>query len=278
MNYGEQLKDPRWQKRRLEIMQRDNFTCQKCGNGLNDGVSLNVHHLVYRKCQPWEYLDYELVTLCENCHHETHNAKPKKPKKQKSVTGSPKIIFYRSLLKGVKELTPNEKIVYSFLVYKSLCKTDWAFKGGKLDKEAICCFINNNNSLISIRNFNKSKIAKTLYISVNTITRSFCNLEKYGYIKNDGTNWWVFVNWELLSNGYFELYHLDKLKGDLAIFFAYIADKGSRHNYNIDTWKTQMAKDLDKTKLAITKLLNRLYRLKLAKRLDNGRLLVKQPE
>lgn len=190
-----------------------------------------------------------------------------------------KVIFYRTLLNRAKNLMPNEKIMYSFLVSKSLSQTGWAFneKERKLDKEALSYFFRNLGNWVPMCNITKAKMSKELCIGINTVTRNFCNLEKYGYIKNDGTNWWVFVNWELLSNGYFELYHLDKLKGDLAIFFAYIADKGSRHNYNIDTWKTQMAKDLDKTKLAITKLLNRLYRLDLAKRLDNGRLLVKQP-
>ena len=67
-SYAELLKDPRWQKKRLEIMQRDNFTCQHC---LATGKSLQVHHLVYEKGKkPWEYEDDELITLCENCHQE----------------------------------------------------------------------------------------------------------------------------------------------------------------------------------------------------------------
>ena len=30
--YTELLKDPRWQKKRLEIYERDNFTCNQCKN------------------------------------------------------------------------------------------------------------------------------------------------------------------------------------------------------------------------------------------------------
>lgn len=70
--YSQLLKDPRWQKRRLEIMQRDNFTCQICGH--ND-KPLHVHHVCYdKKLKPWEYNDGQLITLCEDCHKEEHES------------------------------------------------------------------------------------------------------------------------------------------------------------------------------------------------------------
>ena len=70
MDYKDKLKDPRWIKRRREIMERDNHRCMICGE---DSVLLNVHHLRYRKdAEPWEYDDRELVTLCEDCHKMVH--------------------------------------------------------------------------------------------------------------------------------------------------------------------------------------------------------------
>jgi hypothetical protein len=69
MNYQEKLKDPRWQKKRLEIMQRDNFSCQLCGNR---HFTLHIHHKSYKKgFQPWEYEASNLITLCEICHEIT---------------------------------------------------------------------------------------------------------------------------------------------------------------------------------------------------------------
>lgn len=44
MDYKEQIKDPRWQKRRLEIFQKDEFTCKLCGNSQK---TLHVHHIEY---------------------------------------------------------------------------------------------------------------------------------------------------------------------------------------------------------------------------------------
>lgn len=59
-------KDPRWQKKRLEIMKRDGFACKKCKS---KDHTLHVHHLVYFKdYKPWDYGNNMLVTLCEECH------------------------------------------------------------------------------------------------------------------------------------------------------------------------------------------------------------------
>lgn len=64
--YFELLKDPRWQKRRLEILKRDEWTCLDCGD---DTKSLHVHHRYYQwGLNPWEYSDDALMTLCEPCH------------------------------------------------------------------------------------------------------------------------------------------------------------------------------------------------------------------
>lgn len=65
-DYYTLLKDPRWQKKRLKIMERDKFTCLTCGE---EATTLNVHHGYYIKDkQPWEYPDNSLHTLCESCH------------------------------------------------------------------------------------------------------------------------------------------------------------------------------------------------------------------
>ena len=61
MNYSEQLKSPMWQKKRLEILNRDNFTCQDCGDTESQ---LQVHHKSYVfGNKVWEYDNDNLVTL-----------------------------------------------------------------------------------------------------------------------------------------------------------------------------------------------------------------------
>ncbi len=66
MTYSEKLRDPRWQKKRLEIFERDDFCCRYC---FCDDKTLHVHHLLYHKDrEPWEYENDCLITACEDCH------------------------------------------------------------------------------------------------------------------------------------------------------------------------------------------------------------------
>ena len=65
-------RDSRWQQKRLEIMERDKWTCRSCGSS-GEGVTLNVHHAYYISGKkPWEYEDQALVTWCEECHVRRH--------------------------------------------------------------------------------------------------------------------------------------------------------------------------------------------------------------
>lgn len=70
MTYSEKLKDPNWQRKRLEILQRDNFRCRACESKTK---TLHVHHSYYIKNRdPWDYDDNVLLTLCEDCHSKVN--------------------------------------------------------------------------------------------------------------------------------------------------------------------------------------------------------------
>lgn len=72
--YSEKLKDDRWLKKRREILERDEYTCQSCAD--RERV-MHVHHEFYfDNCEPWDYPNSALVTLCDSCHTvEEHNRK-----------------------------------------------------------------------------------------------------------------------------------------------------------------------------------------------------------
>ena len=62
------FRDPKWQKLRLQIMERDHFTCCGCGKH-GDSSTLNAYHLVYEAGRaPWEYADDALATYCQQCY------------------------------------------------------------------------------------------------------------------------------------------------------------------------------------------------------------------
>lgn len=66
MTYKEQLAHPLWQKKRLEIFERDNFTCCICSD---TDTQLQVHHKTYiTGKKAWEYDNDNLQTLCKDCH------------------------------------------------------------------------------------------------------------------------------------------------------------------------------------------------------------------
>lgn len=69
-SYIAKLKSPLWQRKRSGILQRDNWTCVKCGY---KHKTLHVHHKTYLKVHnPWDYEDSFLETLCEDCHRKEH--------------------------------------------------------------------------------------------------------------------------------------------------------------------------------------------------------------
>src|SRR5215471_9953617 len=69
--YSEKLKDPRWQRKRLEILERDGWTCCKCGSNTE---TLHVHHVRYLPGrEPWDYPPEFLMTLCEGCHQDEYD-------------------------------------------------------------------------------------------------------------------------------------------------------------------------------------------------------------
>ena len=82
MNYKEQLKSPKWQKKRLEVLSLRGFKCENCAN---EEKQLHVHHRFYLKGRKaWEYDNDVLQVLCETCHENEHK-KPKENENQSEI-------------------------------------------------------------------------------------------------------------------------------------------------------------------------------------------------
>lgn len=69
-SYSELLRDPRWQKKRLQKLEAAEWMCFECES---TDKTLNVHHVRYIKGRkPWEYENDQLQVLCEECHGIEH--------------------------------------------------------------------------------------------------------------------------------------------------------------------------------------------------------------
>ncbi len=68
LSYGEKLRDPRWQRKRLEVFGDRDWKCFNCGATKKE---LHLHHNFYLKnMEPWEYDLNQLSVLCAGCHRE----------------------------------------------------------------------------------------------------------------------------------------------------------------------------------------------------------------
>lgn len=88
MNYKEKLLDPRWQKKRLQIFNRDKFRCVKCND---DKSTLHIHHLRYYG-EPWDVKNEYLQTLCDKCHDKHHNIESNAP--AISAAKNPIVVYF----------------------------------------------------------------------------------------------------------------------------------------------------------------------------------------
>ena len=66
-------KSSAWEKKRLEILERDNYECQVCKEGGGFAPATTVHHLKHLEDRPDLALDNDnLVSVCAACHNREH--------------------------------------------------------------------------------------------------------------------------------------------------------------------------------------------------------------
>lgn len=104
ITYSEKLRDPRWQKKRLEIMSRSEFTCDVCES---KDRPLHVHHRLYqRNTDPWDYPPEIYSVLCEDCHKDAESIKLGIDQ----ILSEYPIYVMVELLEALREISDNEKI------------------------------------------------------------------------------------------------------------------------------------------------------------------------
>lgn len=189
--------------------------------------------------------------------------------KPSQKTSQMKKIFYKALLKS-DDLTYNEMILYSFLVSKSISILDavWIPGESKLADYTIDDNLS-KSPYIPLYGMSYKRLSEELNISFQSAINGLNKLKIIGYIKEDT----IFVDKGMLLSGYFELDTTPiGLKGETLIFYSYLKEKASKYGGRIDTYKVKIAKELNVSTVVVKKLLNRLYKMNLAKRLSDNKL------
>jgi hypothetical protein len=133
MTYAEQIKSPKWQKKRLKILERDKYTCQSCGE---ENKTLHVHHLLYKKGNSiWEYKDHELTTLCEECHEEiTRLFENIKLNLQPRLFTTDHAFVYSNIIEMISRMSLADVIEIKYII-ESIFRISIIYTQGREDKK-----------------------------------------------------------------------------------------------------------------------------------------------
>lgn len=174
------------------------------------------------------------------------------------------IPFYSELTKLV-ELSPTEQIMYSYLLFKSISCIEYVFKVDySIDMVVLKEAISKDEGLIGCYEQKQSVIAGTLNISEKSVWSSLKRLSKMGFIRNG----YIYAPESIIiKGGYYPLLIDSGLKATLLIFYSFLKSRAELNGGWLVMSKTKMSSAMMITRCGITQLLNRLYRLGLAKRI-----------
>lgn len=182
-----------------------------------------------------------------------------------------KIVFYNCLFGDEVFPETNDKIIYSYLVYKSLVAIDGVFQNeeNSFDFSVVSDFFD-YNSYCAMYGISALKISKVLSMSVNTVKSRIPILRRIGLISWDNEYLYVKYTDDIKKSFYFELLIETKLKGEKLIVYSYLKNKSKNNNNIISTFDKIQAKEFGLSKKHYQKILCELYKAKFIERLPNG--------
>lgn len=150
--YSEKLRDPRWQKVRLKVFERDSWACTACGDNAN---TLHVHHKLYEAGkEPWDYSQEYLLTLCERCHNKEYNDRSQI---ERRLLTELKRAGY--LVGDLNNLTEEaialragdfQRALLAFLTsFDLVFDNDWEFSRQRLQSDELGMYIRNGQSFLN---------------------------------------------------------------------------------------------------------------------------------
>lgn len=188
-----------------------------------------------------------------------------------------KRVYFKRLLVDRMGLKASERIVYSFLVYQSICDIEdvWDKETGKFDKFALLDYGDSfqlpdfyfNNKVFNYG----AKIANFTGVSQPTVSRAIRKLSDIGLI--DLKNHFIIHNY-IYKDGFFPLVEKKELSGELLIFYSWLYYLKKDGMY-IFASRRKLAKYYHVELEYVRDYIARLHKLNLVERDDFGKLIIK---
>lgn len=168
-----------------------------------------------------------------------------------------KVNYYRRLLRWDGKLTPTDRIVYDFLLTKSIsvCCEIFETDGSGINIEALVEYLKDSGNRLDIYSISYRKLAKELGISLASTYNSLTKLKSLLLIGDD----WIDCNPDIPRGGYFEVRMdlLNEISGKLLIFYSWLCDRAK--NGVVDAHRKIMAKYFNDKETNIHNMLQRLH-------------------
>lgn len=178
----------------------------------------------------------------------------------------------------MRELSPNEGLVYSALLSHSLMSisecfdVDGSFSIANARAILSECMDDEGIGLIDYSLISTRRLARHLSMKEDTVRKIKADLKDkhcligYSVIK---------CPLELLDYGYIDIPPDTKLRGRQLAFYGLLRDRSSMYQGVIDTWAVKLAEIAGTTKSSIYKMLSQLEKKGYVERLDDGKLKIK---
>lgn len=180
-----------------------------------------------------------------------------------------KVIFYCKLLgKEYSDLTPNQKIVYSHILSKSVLYDSDLFNkdGDGVDWDIVADYYSDNGiTTLDLVPINITLTARLLNMSRQSLIDAIKELKGAGMMSDSE----IYTNTGLLNGGFFQLRIDTGLSKMLLIIYSWLFCRAEKYNFIIDTYERVIAEKLEITANAVGKLIKKLADKGFVKRLRN---------
>ena len=189
------------------------------------------------------------------------------------------MVYFKYLFQHMEDLSPNEGLVYSELLFHSLTSNSDFLTGELLYVDAAKQVMRNYRDLgwnedITYYPMNTKLLMKNTEMTFPTIKKILRSIEEKGYISES----YIRCSLEIIQAGYIKIPHNTTLKGRQLIFYAFLLDRSYRHNSTVDTWAYRFKELCGVEEGNVYFLINKLKSLGLVERLEDGKLKINRPK